>query len=297
MRRATAAVRALKMFARPFSGASSAENNNRRVGEALAYAKAKRVPVTMDTSFDRPGSVVASALPVTEEDAYAVQGEFLDRATRKYNLSVAGWKVGATNGAAMQRLGLVAPFAGPLFASDIIQAPARVDISYLGLRGVEAEFVYELGEDLPAKEDDYTVAELSRAVRWVYPAVELVGSRFPPGTAIGTHTLIADQAGGGALVVAPQLRRSLAEFEAMGFLPVRMLVNDAVVGAGSAADVLRNPIYSITWLANSLKARHLSLKKGDIVSTGTMTGKADAKSGDVLLGEFEGIGQVRVHLR
>jgi 2-keto-4-pentenoate hydratase len=90
-----------------------------------------------------------------------------------------GWKCGATNKAAQERLGLSEPFCGPLF-SDMMTADAShpaFSIDELGIRGVEAEFGLHLAYDLGPREEPYKLNEVYEAVAGVSPVLEICCSR------------------------------------------------------------------------------------------------------------------------
>ena len=89
---------------------------------------------------------------------------------QRHGMAVVGYKAGATNAAAQARMGLAAPFLGPLFARDIRRSPARVAPDEFVVRGVELEYAFEMGAELPCRapgEPDYTLEEVLSRVRAV----------------------------------------------------------------------------------------------------------------------------------
>lgn len=123
-------------------------------------------------------------------------------------LTLRGWKVGATNPATQARVGLNQPFYGPIFSADLMQAPATLeDPGYL-VRGVEAEFCFVMAKTLDVRDQSYSTNEVIAAVDHVYPAIEVVGSRFQPVADVPPELLVADQAGHGSLVTARHLKVS-----------------------------------------------------------------------------------------
>lgn len=234
------------------------------------------------------------------------------------SVQLAGWKIGATNAAGMQRLGLSRPFLGPIFRRDVCSSPAEMafhaDALGFRVRGVECEFAVIMAHDLLPREGggDYTGAEVLAAAGDVVPAIEICGSRLTAqgGTALG----IADQASHGRLVLAMQHRMRAGEWaqrigSQLREFPVTMSLAKGAAGAaaaptasdasfavaarGDGTDVLGNPLHALTWLANELCSMGLGLRAGDIVSTGTMTGLTPVAAGDVAVAEFTGMGRVR----
>ena len=74
--------------------------------------------------------------------------------------------------------------------------------------------------------------------------------------------------------------------------PVQLLVNHKIVSEGNGANVLGNPLNVMAWLANHLQSRGLSLKSGDIVTTGTACDVYNAEAGDNITADFGELGAV-----
>lgn len=231
-------------------------------------------------------------------------------------LRLAGFKAGATNEAARARLGLPMPFWGPLFGPDIRTSPASLAVPCT-IRGAELEWTFKLAEELaprPAAAGDmasYSEAEVAAAVECVMPSVELAGSRValeaseaqlkavPQAAGILT---IADQAGHGALIIAPQQAMSLHDwdkhvFHGAGHGPVVCEVNGQEAGSGTASSVMGSPLHALTWLVNAVTARGISVPAGAHVATGTMTPLVPCKPGDTVVGKFDGAGIVEIQLQ
>ena len=106
-------------------------------------------------------------------------------------------------------------------------------------------------------------------------------------------SLIADNAIHGAFV----LGEAIADWSSQDLAaqPARLLVNGAEVLSGAGDRALGHPLAALAWLANALSAQGRTLRAGDIVTTGLVTdGVHEAVSGDRLLAEFDGIGQVEL---
>lgn len=111
---------------------------------------------------------------------------------------IAGWKVGAAS-----------PQAQPARAAltrDSVWVAAEGEVVALSaagfaVMGVEAELVYELGADLPARATPYSAAEVLAAVVSVRAAIEVCDTRFAAWAQQGEWSRLADQACHGALIV------------------------------------------------------------------------------------------------
>lgn len=118
---------------------------------------------------------------------------------------------------------------------------------------------------------------------------------------------IADQASHGLLVIDPACviqpstwptsDRVSASTQYFAERPVTVHVNGVPVVSGDGTAVLGNPLHALTFLVNELCRRGQTLRPGQLVTTGTMTGlKPVPKEADVRV-DFAGVGAVSIQLR
>ena len=141
----------------------------------------------------RPLDFPAGLRPRDAAEAYAVQ----DAVVRARG-PIAGWKVGAASPQAQPaRAALTRDSVWVAAAGE----PVLLAASGFAVMGVEAEWVYELGADLPARATPYSAAEVLAAVVSVRAAIEVCDTRFAAWAQQGEWSRLADQACHGALIV------------------------------------------------------------------------------------------------
>ena len=245
----------------------------------------------------------------TEADGYAALAAYEARVTESPRWGVAGYKVGATSPVTQARLGLKAPFWGPLFAPAAVRvrshaapssspsssssssgtgpaaagstatATQRLSVSHDMIRGVEAEFAFVLGEDVAPRAADkpYDAHELlTTKVKSVMPAVEVCGSRMPAQAKASAAALIADGAGNDRVLLGWD---SLADARGIPAASLRdqtaeVHIDGAVVAKGSGKEVLGSPVDSLAWFVNHVVqgSPRLTLRAGQFIITGAMCG-------------------------
>ncbi|MXV99138.1 MAG: 2-keto-4-pentenoate hydratase [Acidimicrobiaceae bacterium] len=241
--------------------------------------------VPCDPVRDMPG--LAAAGP---EAGYAVQQLNTEHWLRA-GLRVSGHKVGLTNPAVQEQLGMDEPIWGVLFADR-----CRTDGDDLGGAGlieprVEVEVAVVLGADLD--KGQHTVADVIRATAFVLPAFEIVDSRIA-GWDITNFDMIADNAGAGLYVLgtrpvplaAVDLRR----------VEMQLTVNGEDAATGSGAACLGNPLNSVLWLADTMSQRGTPLQAGECIMTGSLCPMRPITPGDKLHAEIDGLGTVSAEL-
>lgn len=221
-----------------------------------------------------------SAVPVPHDlrDAYGIQcAAFALR-----NSPVAAYKVGLTNVAAQQAMSAREPIVGRLAADDVIRSPARIRVSR-HLRIVEAELVFEIGEDLSGLGAPYSISAVVSAIANVYAGIEICNSRFGPEDVSLLH-LVADNSNADRLVLGDRLSGLRAAD--LADLPVTLVSEGKPVVSGSSAKVLGDPMASVIWLANWLAARGEPLRRGQFVASGSCTGVTELDIGEMVVARF-----------
>ncbi len=251
--------------------------------------EAARLLVAARASFTPLDGLPEECRPQTIEDGYAVQEAF----SREWGLDLAGWKIACTSRDQQRLIGVKHPLVGRVFRPFLLRSPAKISASSYHMLGMESEFAFELKRDIKPKKAPRTSEEVARAVAAIYPAVEIVDSRFVDWLEFGAPSLVADNAANGALVLGEAVKKwkklDLAKHK------VRLDINGETVGKGSGRRVMGHPIKALTWLVNDRSERGVTLLAGQIITTGTCTGLHFAKAGDVGVADFGDLGEVRVN--
>ena len=222
----------------------------------------------------------SSARPADKAEAYAIQNEVARRLG-----PVTAWKVGAPGVDAE-------PSCAPINTATVFHGVDWLSAGMFHVIGIEAEIVYRLGRDLPARAEPYSRDEVLDAVESLHPAFEICDTRFAEYGSQDPLVHLADQANHGALIVGP----AVADWRAVD--PVRqpiMLDIDGkrtadVVGGNSAGD----PVRLLVWLANVGSRPFGGLHAGDWVTTGSCTGTVFVPPGARSVAAYPGLGTIEL---
>jgi 2-keto-4-pentenoate hydratase len=227
--------------------------------------------------------------PKTIEDAYAIQ----DRLVVLLGEDIAGWLVGCTNPEIQEQLGLREPYTARLLASSPFKSPAILQVPTALPVVLEVEFAFTLSEDIPRRATPYSEGEVSRAIRSVHPAIEMVLGHYHDWPSKDIYSLIADNGTDGALIVG----EGVADWESLnlGEIPVTLSINGQVVREGAGSRILGGPLSVMTWLANHAE-RAPGLRAGHIINTGSCTSMYAAKRGDVAVADFGPLGAATLEI-
>jgi len=230
--------------------------------------------------------------PADPISGYAVQEELVNRLLSLNAGHIAGYKVACTNKLAQELLGVDTPFYGRLLSPFVYQSPKHLNADNFSMRVIEAEFAFELADDLPRASAPYDTDRVAAAVSAVIPALEIVDTRYTDWTKVAVPSLIADNGCNGGWIQGP----SCTEWQKFDLKThqVDLIVNGEPKLRGYGSEVLGHPLNSLTWLANTLCEQGKFLKAGDLVSTGVCTNIYLAAPGDLLIADFGKLGTVEL---
>ena len=228
------------------------------------------------------------ASPMTIDDAYRIQDRTHDMLARKQ----AGWKVGWTTHKLQEANGVSHPMAGRVPSATVVSSGATVcELRPANLK-CEAELAFRLACALPSRDAPYSAQELTAAIDLVYPAIEVVGSRFVDPRVAGPFGVVADNGAHAGLVLGSPIE-AWHEIDRAA-LTARLLVDDVEIAEGAGANVLGDPLTPCVWLANWLSRHGEGLKAGDIVSSGSFLGAPAVPTASDVVADFGRYGRVAV---
>ena len=227
--------------------------------------------------------------PRTRAEGYAIQTRLEQQSTRP----LFGWKIAATSKAGQAHIAVDGPLAGRLLAERVFESGSRLRFGCNQMRVAEAEFAFRMASDVPPRATSYSVDEVLASVATLHPAIEIPDSRYVDFTVVGAPQLIADNACAHQFVLghaAPEWWRSvdLAAHRAVG------IVAGKLEREGIGASVLGDPREALTWLVNELSSLNLTLRAGQVVTTGTCLVPLPIVPGDRVTCDFGALGTVNV---
>lgn len=270
-----------------------------RVNTDIAIMEPKTLAAASETLWTawRNGSVMdalpAAQRPANRADGYAVQALLEKRSAKP----LYGWKIAATSPAGQKHIGVSGPLAGRLLAEQIRLDGAEISLKSNRMRVAECEFAMKMAKDLAPRAKPYSVDEVMAAVASVHPAIEVPDSRYGKFETAGEAQLIADCACAHLFVLGPA---ATANWRVLDLAKLAVTGTVEAAGAapqhhhGSGANVLGDPRVALTWLANELSGLGITLKSGQVITTGACVPPITVKPGERVRGEFGALGAVSV---
>ena len=206
--------------------------------------------------------------PATVEAAVVIQ-----RRVQQELGPIGGWKVGSPSP------------DGPITCSPLPKSGIGDGAPRHGY--IEAEIAVVLGQDLPARNEPYTEAEVRAAIASAHPAIEVLDSRFAADP--DALSALADAGGHAGLVLGPAIGGWTAVDNANE--RVEVVVGGSVVKHGHG-----NPggpmLRLLLWMADTGARWDGGLRAGQVITTGSWTGKDKVRPGEAAMVTFARCGTV-----
>lgn len=190
----------------------------------------------------------------------------------------------------------------PLFKKFLLDAsvgPVEISVGELQMFNVEAEIGVILGADIPATADGrpHTKEDVWASVESVRPCIECCGRRATPSVADSVASSLgkmADCLSAGGVVFGGAVD---PKSSAWASCKCSLEVAGSTVAEGSGAECpLGGPQEALTYLANHLNTRGLSLKKGQFVITGATCKSKAFAIGDLVAADISSLGRVEAKM-
>ncbi len=264
--------------ARPERPEQRTGSEARQIADALIRARLDRTPVPpftrrlpflrVDTAYEAQSLVVRHRLEAGER--------------------MIGAKLGLTSRVKRQALGIHEPVFGRLTSGMVVPHGQALQLDELIHPRAEPEIAFLIGKRIEAPT---TVAQVLAATESVFPAIEVVDSRYSEPFRLPDS--VADNAGAARIVVGARGRppEALVDLSVLGCVfRCRGAIDTAAGGA-----VMGHPAAALVWLAEALAAREECVEPGSIVLSGGLTASVPLQARGVVTAEFDGLGSIGVH--
>ena len=200
---------------------------------------------------------------------------------------MAGFKIGFTNLAVREKMGLPDSTYGYLMDSMLLKSGVKVAMSGLIAPKIECEICFKLKQGLKGK--GLSAEQVIAATEAVCASFEICDARIKDWKC-PYNDFFADN-GFSARVVLSGKWVPVAGFD---FLNEKVVLTQGgkELAQGTGALAMGHPAKAVAWLAGSLADRGKGLEAGQIVMTGTLTPILPIEKGATYVAKFSSLGEV-----
>lgn len=225
----------------------------------------------------RTSAAPAVAGPSTRADTYRVHDLLIEALGQP-----CGWKVGRSKTE-------TEPYCAPLPASRRLDDGATYRAPG-GVARLEAELGLRLGRDVPASSGPLDRETCLGLIDAVVPSIEIIETRLAASAAQDPEWKLADLQGNGGVVFGPAL-----PWKGQALDQVPLVLGFAGERRSSTAPhPFGDPLGLFCWTVNTLIARGIPMRKGEVVINGSFCGIVEVPAGTRFVATFPQHGEVSV---
>jgi len=232
-------------------------------------------------------------IPVTEvdpamtlEQGIKVQEKFVALIAKEFGEPI-GYKAGLTNPNAQKAFGVTHPIRGTLLQKMMLKSGATIEAKFGARPLSEGDLLVRVGNDAinQAKSPEDALKNLDAVI----PFIELPDLVYDPQVKMSAPAIAAINVGARygvtgdpiPLAATPEWMNRLRNFTLQVYDEKGVMVTE---GKGSA--LLGDPLAVVLWIKDSLAKEGKKLKKGDILSLGTIGKMMPAKPGTAVKAKY-----------
>jgi len=229
---------------------------------------------------------VKTTVNLTLPEAQKVQNQFVAEISKSLGQRV-GYKAGLTNQKAQERFNVSQPLRG-VFLEKMLLENGSVISAKVGSRPIgEGDLIMRVGSS--EINNAKTPRETLKYLDAVIPFIELGDLVYSQDLKLDAPALLAINVGARTGILGKPI--SVADTDEwenrLKGLRIEMLdENGKVLASGNGSGLLGNPLNVVLWIKDSLQAEGKELKKGDLLSLGSMTSFVPVKSNSTIRARY-----------
>ncbi|MEQ9671341.1 2-keto-4-pentenoate hydratase [Coleofasciculus sp. G2-EDA-02] len=226
---------------------------------------------------------------LTVTAAEQLRDRFIEKLTPILGQSI-GYKAGLTSTTAQKQFNVSHPLRGILLAQMLLPSGSIVPANFGARPLFEGDLIVRVGSE--AINQATTRQEVLAALDAVIPFIELPDLIYESGVKLDAADLIAINVGARLGIVGePILLAATPEWqERLG--NIKLVIVDETgkeLATGKSNVLLEHPLDVVLWLRDDLKSGGKRLKKGDLLSLGTITPLMPVESGKTIRAQYFGL--------
>lgn len=216
--------------------------------------------------------------------AYDIQNRLIEMKCEQEKTYLSGWKLGLTSKAKQEMMGVHEPSYGVLLANMELPPEEKASLKPFIHAKIEPEIAFVFNQDI--KGPSVTVAEILSKTAYITAAMEIIDSRYKD-FKFTLPDVIADNSSSSRYLLGTK-KYGVEEVD-LRLMGCVFKKNGEIIASSAAGAVMGHPARAIAWMANKLLARGQTIKAGEVVLSGALTGAATIAPNDVFSVSFDGM--------
>lgn len=228
---------------------------------------------------------------LTLKEAQNIQTQLLKILSPKLG-KIVGYKAGLTNQATQEKFGVNHPLSGILLEKMLLNNGAIIPSNFGTRTMLEGDLIVRVKSEgiNQAKTPEETLEYLDAVI----PFIELPDIVYSENVKPTASELVAINVGARLGVMGETIAINSSQEWHKKLMNIDILIkdeNNQELASGNSRNLLGNPLNVVFWLKNSLNEQGIMLKKGDLLSLGTITPMIPIKPNSTIKAEYLGLSQ------
>ncbi|MDJ0843229.1 2-keto-4-pentenoate hydratase [Crocosphaera sp.] len=226
---------------------------------------------------------------LTSEEARIVQQKLINILTSSQG-ELIGYKAALTNQKAQENFNVSQPLLGVLLENTLLPSGVKVPANFGAKTMIEGDLMVRVSSE---KINQVTTPEETRQyLDAVIPFLELPDLVYDRNVAVNGEMLIAINAGARLGVVGkviPLVGKKMSKNKLKDISVTLVDESGKIIAQGNSNALLGDPLNVVFWIKEQLQSQGKTLKKGDLLSLGSMTPLIPVEAGKTMIAEYEGL--------
>ena len=229
----------------------------------------------------------------TMEQAQQIQAEFVQILANNLTNNLAspiGYKAGLTSGPAQEKFGVSQPVLGVLLEQMLRPSGAVLPANFGARPMTEGDLMVRVGSDEinNATTQEEALANLDAVI----PFIEVPDLVYGSEVKMDGRAIAAINVGARYGIVGEPIPLNAENYWQTRLASIRLEILDAdgnLLATGNSNGLLGHPLNVVLWIKDALKAEGKELKKGDLLSLGTITPLMPVKPNTTIRAKYIGL--------
>lgn len=234
-----------------------------------------------------PASAVTDNLTLAE--AQQIQAEFVRILSETLGNPV-GYKAGLTSSPAQEKFGVSQPLLGVLLEKMLLPNGAVLPANFGTTPMTEGDLIVRVGSD--AINQANTMSEALACLDAVIPFIEVPDLVYGSAVKIDGKAIAAINIGARYGILGQPIPLTNNQDWLNRLAAIRLEIideNGTTLATGNSSALLGHPLTVVLWIKDTLQAQGKQLKKGDLLSLGTITPLMPVKPNSIIRAKYIGL--------
>ncbi len=272
-------------------------NNNKAQSFLLSDLQSidiKKIAQNIANTYFNKAIISNFEYEINFQDAQKIQQELV-KLLNPYQGDIIGYKAGLTNKKAQESFKVNQPLLGTLLENMLLPSGTKVPANFGGIPKIEGDLMVRVSSEKinEAKTPEETLKYLDAII----PFLELPDLVYDKNIPLNGEMLIAINVGARLGVVGDVIPLNQETGTKNSLKNISVTLRDEsgkIIAEGNSNALLGDPLNVVFWIKEQLKTQGKTLKKGDLLSLGSITPLLPVETGKTITAQYTGLEKDKV---